>query len=325
MSLTFLGTAGSVPTARRATACFLVRRGGDKLLIDCGEGAQRQMLRSTGLLDLDEIYLTHYHADHYLGIPGLLKTYDLHDRQRRLVIYGPRGLRDLFKGLRRIFGRTRFDIELVELEPGDSTGHDGYRVEAVPVEHRVHALGYVLVEDPRPGRFDPERASALGVGAGPDFGRLQSGESVPGTGGPVRPEDVMGDPRPGRRVVVSGDTRACDTIGAAARGAQLLVHDASFCDSEEERAAETGHATARQAAALARAADVHLLALVHISTRYRVTDVLVEARQEFPSTEAPRDFDVVEIPLPERGEPELVPGGARPERQSNPIEVGGVP
>jgi ribonuclease Z len=322
LSLTFLGTGGSVPTARRATACFLVRREGDRLLFDCGEGAQRQMLQSTGLLDLDEIYLTHYHADHYLGIPGLVKTYDLHDRRRRLRVYGPRGLRDLFSALRRIFGRTRFDIELIELEPGDSVDHEGYRVEAVPVEHRVHALGYVLVEEPRAGRFDPERAAQLGVASGPDFGRLQKGESVPGESGTVGPADVMGDPRPGRKIVISGDTRACDTIEAAARGAQLLVHDASFCDAELERAADTGHATARQAAALARSAEVGLLALVHVSTRYRIADVLIEAREEFPAAEAPRDFDLVEIPLPERGDPRLVQGGARVESRSPAVEVG---
>jgi ribonuclease Z len=155
LSVVFLGTGGSVPTARRATACVLVRRGGDRLLFDCGEGAQRQMHRSTGLVQLDEIYLTHFHADHYLGIPGLLKTYDLQDRERPLKIYGPPGLVDLFRTIQRIVGRTRYPVELIELAEGEAVEHDGYAVRAYRAEHRIRAFGYAIVEDDRPGRFDP--------------------------------------------------------------------------------------------------------------------------------------------------------------------------
>jgi ribonuclease Z len=314
LSVVFLGTGGSVPTARRATACLLVRHGGDRLLFDCGEGAQRQMQRSTGLVHVDEIFITHFHADHYLGVPGLLKTYDLQGRERPLRIVGPPGLGELFLALRRIFGRLAYEVELVELDEGEAVVHDGYEVRAFPVDHRLRAYGYALVEEPRPGRFDPGRAAALGVDPGPDFGRLQDGEEVAAGGAVVRPGDVMGPARPGRKLVISGDTAPCEMTRVAAHEAELLVHDGSFADAEAERAAKTHHSTARQAAALAREAQVKLLALVHVSSRYDVGAVLAEARGELPGAVAPRDFDVVEIPFAERGEPRLVEGGARPPR-----------
>jgi ribonuclease Z len=314
LSVAFLGTGGSVPTARRATACLLARVGGDRLLFDCGEGSQRQMHRSTGLVHVDDIYLTHYHADHYLGLPGLLKTYDLQARERPLRIVGPPGLESLFQVLRRIFGRLSYQVELVELGQGDLVRRTGYEIRCFPVEHRMAAYGYALVEDERPGRFDPEVAMGLGVQPGPDFSRLQAGEPVRGADGQVRPEQVMGDPRRGRKVVVTGDTAPCEMTRIAAHEAELLVHDGSFADHEIQRAVETGHSTARQAAELARDAAVRLLALVHVSSRYDVRDVVREAREVFPATEAPRDFDLVEIPFPERGEPRLVENGARVRR-----------
>ncbi len=180
LDVVFLGTGGSVPTARRATACVLVRRGGDRLLFDCGEGAQRQMQRSTGLVQVDEIYITHLHADHYLGLPGLLKTYDLQGREPGLRIVGPPGLQELFVAIRRIVGRLHYPLELVELAEGEAVARDGYEVRAFPVAHRMPAHGYALVEDDRPGRFDPDAAAALGVAPGPDFGLLQDGQPVPG-------------------------------------------------------------------------------------------------------------------------------------------------
>jgi ribonuclease Z len=311
LSVVFLGTGGSVPSARRATACLLVRVGGERLLFDCGEGSQRQMQRSTGLVAVDEIYVTHYHADHYLGVPGLLKTYDLQGRERPLRIVGPPGLRELFKALGRIVGRLSYDVELVELDDGEALRHDGYEVRCFGVDHRVRAYGYALVEDERPGRFDPGVAERLGVAPGPDFGRLQAGKPVSGSDGEVSPEQVMGEPRRGRKIVVTGDTAPCEIVRVAAHEAELLVHDGSFADEETERAAETGHSTARQAGVLAREARVRLLALVHVSSRYDVREVLAEAREEFAACEAPRDFDVVEVPLPERGTPRLVEDGAR--------------
>ena len=180
LSVTFLGTGGSVPSARRSTASVLVARGGERLLFDCGEGTQRQMQRSLGLVQVDEIYLTHFHADHFLGLPGLLKTYDLTDRERPLAVYGPPGLQELFKMLRPLIGRIGFDLELVELEPGDVVAHDGDEIQPFEVAHSVRAYGYALVEDERPGRFDPEAATAAGVPEGPAFAALQRGETVEG-------------------------------------------------------------------------------------------------------------------------------------------------
>src|SRR6266508_3127354 len=311
LSTIFLGTGASVPSARRATACILIRAGGARLLIDAGEGAQRQMMHSTGLVQVDEIYLTHYHADHYLGLPGLLKTYDLQDRQAQLRIVGPPGLRSLFESLRRIFGKLRYPVELVEIEPGEAIGHEGFEMRAFGVEHGMPANGYAFVEAERPGRFDTDAARRLGVSDPRDYGRLQRGEKVAVDGGEVSPEQVMGDPRPGRKIVITGDTSPCEMTRIAAHAAQLLVHDGTFAIEESTRAAETGHSTARDAAQLAVDAEVGMLAIVHVSSRYNVSAVLGEARDAFPNTVAPRDFDLVEIPFPERGDPELIQGGAK--------------
>jgi ribonuclease Z len=311
MELVFLGTGGSVPTARRSTACVLARVGGERLLFDCGEGSQRQMQRSTGLIQVDDIYVTHLHADHYLGIPGLLKTYDLNGRERPLRIFGPPGLFDLFKALRRIFGRLGYEVDLIELEPDEPVDHGDYEVRPFAVEHRMRAHGYALVEDERPGRFDPEAAQLLGVRPGPDFKRLQDGREVTVGETIVTPDQVMGEARSGRKLVLTGDTAPCTMTRVAAHEAQVLVHDASFADAEVDRAGETGHSTARQAAALAVDAEVDMLALVHISSRYDIRAVLAEAREEFPEAIAPRDFDVIEVPFPERGAPRLIENGAR--------------
>lgn len=316
LSVAFLGTGGSVPTARRATACVLVMRGGDRIMFDCGEGSQRQLQRSLGLVQLDEIYITHLHADHYLGLPGLLKTYDLQSREAPLTIHGPPGIDELFGALRRVMGRTRYEVEVNELGPGQAVPHDGFEIRAFPVEHRMTAFGYRLGEADRPGRFDTEAAKRLGVPEGPAFAALQRGEQVKGPDGLVRPQDVLGDGRPGRTVVISGDTAPCIATAEAAQGAELLVHDGSFAEEETQRAVETGHSTAGQAAALAREAGVKMLALVHVSSRYNVGQVLEEARAEFGATIAPRDFDLVEVPFPDRGEPLLIPNGARERREA---------
>jgi ribonuclease Z len=319
LSLVFLGTGGSVPSARRSTASLLLARGGKRLMFDCGEGTQRQLQHSLGLSQVDEIYLTHFHADHILGLPGLLKTYDLTGREEPLTIYGPLGLLDLFKALGRLIGRTDYDLRLVELGPGDAVSHDGAQVRTFAVEHSVRANGYALIEDERPGRFDPEAAKRLGVPEGPAFAALQRGEQVDGGNGPVRPEEVMGEPRAGRTIAITGDTAPCRATVEAARGADLLVHDASFSEEEAQRAAETGHSTVGQAAAVAREAEVKMLALIHISSRYHVGTVLDEAREVFEPSLAPKDFDVIEIPFPERGEPQLIPNGARERVEWAPI------
>lgn len=312
LAVTFLGTGGSVPSARRSTASVLVARGGERLLFDCGEGTQRQMQRSLGLVQADEIYLTHFHADHVLGIPGLLKTYDLTDRQVPLKIYGPPGLTELFQVFSPLIGRLGFSLDLVQLGPGDAVEHDGYEVRPFEASHRTtRANGYALVEAERPGRFDPAAAAAAGVSEGPAYAALQRGEEVEGASGTVTPAQVMGPSRPGRTVVITGDTAPSPATVSAAADADLLVHDASFADEEVQRAAETGHSTVAQAAAVADEAHVKLLALVHISSRYHVGKVIEEARDVFEPTVAPKDFDVIQLPFPERGEPQLVPNGAR--------------
>jgi ribonuclease Z len=302
LSILFAGTAGSVPSARRGLPATLVRRGADRILIDCGEGTQRQLLRSVGLADLTDVFVTHLHADHWLGLPGMLKSFDLRDRDRPLTIHGPPGIRRLLLALRSVWGGTGYEIDILELEPGEAVRRDGYLVAAIPVRHRGAAYGYALVEDARPGRFDAELAQRLGVPFGPAFGALQRGETVAG----VRPEQVIGPERPGRRLVFSGDTRPCDEIAAAARRADVLVHDSTFAADEADRARQTGHSTAAEAAALARDAEVRMLALTHLSTRYGGRELRDEARAIFPGAEVPRDFDSVEVPLPEKGEPELV-------------------
>jgi ribonuclease Z len=307
LDVLFVGTAGSAPSARRGLPATLVRRGGDRLLFDCGEGTQRQLVRSTGLIELEQIFLTHFHADHVLGLPGMLKTFALRQRERPLTVYGPAGLRSLFNALRPIVGRLSFPVELRELAANDELERDGYRIAAYATDHGVGALGYALVEDPRPGVFDPDLAKRLGVTPGPDFGRLQEGETVSG----VRPEQVMGEARRGRRIVLTGDTAPCEMTRLVAFEADLLVHEATFLDEEAERAAETRHSTARQAAELAAAAGVNMLALTHISPRYGGREVRDEARAAFENTVVPRDFDRIEVPFPERGEPALVKSSER--------------
>jgi len=313
LDVVFLGTSGSTPTAQRGLSATLVRRGGDRLLFDCGEGTQRQLLRSdVGLVELEAVFLPHYHADLYLGLPGLLKTYALRGRDIPLTLYGPRGLRDLLGSLRRIFGRLPFPLDAVELDAGERLERQGYGIETFPVEHGVAAFGYSLVEDDRPGRFDVDAAERLGVPDGPPRGLLQRGETVTlSDGTTVGPEHVLGPARKGRKVTLAGDTAPASSVVDAASGADLLVHEATFLVDERARAKETLHSTAGEAALVAREEGVRLLALVHVSTRYFGHQVVEEARQLFPDTVVPRDFDVVEIPFPERGAPELVRAGAR--------------
>jgi ribonuclease Z len=302
LSLFFAGTAGSVPTPRRGLPALLLSAGGDRILFDCGEGTQSQLLRSVGLPELDAIFITHFHLDHWLGIVGMLKTFDLRARERALDVYGPPGLRGLFQALKPLIGRTFYPLNIHELEPHAEVRFDGYSIASFPVKHRTEAFGYAFIEDDRPGRFDVETARRLGITEGPDFGRLQRGETVNG----VAPEQVVGPARHGRRIVYSGDTSPVQTIEVYAHHAEVLVHEATFCEDDRARARETGHSTARQAALAAEAAGVKLLALMHLSTRYFPRDVRDEARAVFENTIVPRDFDAIEVPFPERGEPRLI-------------------
>ena len=314
VSLFFAGTAGSVPTARRGLPALLLRAGGQRVLFDCGEGTQQQLLRSIGLPELDSIFITHFHLDHWLGLLGMVKTFDLRARERPLRIYGPPGLQRLFAGLRPIVGRTGYPLELVDLEPHAEVRFGSFLITPFPVKHRVEAYGYAFVEDERPGRFDVDTARELGVPEGPAWGRLQRGETVNG----VTPEQVMGQTRPGRRIVISGDTAPCQAVEVFAHRADVLVHEATFIEEERARARETAHSTARQAGEIARDAGVGLLALTHLSTRYFPREVRDEARAVFPNTVVPRDFDELSVPFPERGEPGLVKAEPEPEPAAAP-------
>ena len=298
-----------------------MRRGGERLLFDCAEGTQRQLLRSSvGLVELREVFVTHFHADHVLGLPGMFKTFALRGRDLPLDVYGPRGLVDLLGSLKRVVGKLSYELRLHELEPGDVLERDGYRLATFAVAHGVSALGWSLIESTRPGRFDVEAADALGVPDGPERGVLQRGESVtlPG-GGTVAAEQVLGPPRSGRKLVVTGDTAPADEVVESAWGADLLVTEATFSEEERERAQETMHQTAAQAADLARRANVGLLALTHLSSRYFGPEIAREAREIFAETVVPRDFDVVDVPFAERGSPHLIKGGALHRREPEPV------
>jgi ribonuclease Z len=323
LDLVFLGTSGSAPTAARGPAALLVRRGGDRLLFDCGEGTQRQLMRSTvGLPDLDQIFITHYHGDHYLGLPGMLKTFQLRQRELPLTVYGPPGLRELFGALRRVFGKLSYGLELVEVRAGEALERDDYRILVYPVHHGVSAVGYAIDEDDRPGRFDTETADALEIPFGPERGALQRGESITlADGRVITPDAVLGEARPGRRIVLPGDTAPVETVRVLAEGADVLVHEATFAEEERDRAADTLHSTALQAAEIARDAGVRLLALTHVSPRYFGPELVREAEKVFPATVVPRDFDVIEVPFAERGEPRLVRRGAKPPRAQKPSDT----
>ncbi len=317
LSVFFAGTGGSVPSSRRGLPAVLIRRGGEHILIDCGEGTQRQLIKSVGLADVDSVFITHFHADHWLGLPGMLKSFGLRERTQPLSVYGPRGLTVLMEQMRFVYGRLPYELSVVELAPAEIVARDGYLIGAIPVRHKGEACyGYALVEDARPGRLDPELAQRLGVRPGPDFGRLQRGETVDG----VTPEQVLGAVRPGRKVVISGDTAPCESLIVAAHESDLLVHEATFAEEEAERARHTSHSTARQAAEAARDARVRMLALTHVSSRYPGGELREQAREVFPRTEAPRDYDTIEVPFPERGEPRLVRWSERRAREAAPAE-----
>ena len=321
LDIVFLGTSASAPTAQRAPTAILVRRGGERLLFDCAEGTQRQLMRSTlGLPDLEQIFLTHFHADHYLGLPGMLKTFSLRQREVPLTIYGPAGLRDLYKSLGRIVGKLSYPVELEEVRPGESLERDGYRILVFPVHHGVSAVGYAIDEAERPGEFDAQTADALGIPFGPERGALQRGESVTLDDGKVlTPDAVLGAARAGRRIVIPGDTAPVETVRVLSEGADVLIHEATFLEDERDRAADTLHSTALQAAEIARDAGVRLLALTHVSPRYFGPELAREAREVFPATVIPKDFDVIEVPFAERGAPELIRRGARPEKVSDTV------
>ncbi len=277
----------------RNVSSLALKREGRLFLLDCGEGTQRQMMRYGVGFSLGDILITHLHSDHYLGLPGLLRTMSLQGREEALRIWAPCGAGETLRALRDLGGdRLAFDARVHELRAGEAVEGEGFRVEAFATEHTRRSLGYALIEDDRPGRFDVAAARELGVPEGPLFGRLHRGESVDlEDGRRVRPAELVGPPRPGRKVVYTGDTRPCPETVRISRGADLLVHEATFTEEERGRARDTGHSTAADAARVARKAGVRRLALTHVSARYaeRPAQLLEEARAVFPGAELARD------------------------------------
>lgn len=299
--ITILGTAAARPTVARNVSAAALQREGDLWLVDCGEGTQRQMMRFGTGFGLRGILITHLHGDHILGIPGLMKTLALQAREEPLPVYGPPGSAALLESLIHLGGRlTAFPAPVIELAPGESLTLDEYRIEAYRVQHGVPAVGYALIEDARPGRFDVARARALGIPEGPLFGRLHRGESVDIEGRTITPEEVVGPPRPGRRVVFSGDTRPVPATVAIATGAEVLIHDATFTRDESDRARETFHSTAAQAAEVAAAAGVKRLVLTHVSARYSAAPSPLEREAQVHIADAvvAHDGMVLEIGYP---------------------------
>jgi ribonuclease Z len=304
LRVTFLGTSAAQPTIHRNLSGIAVKADTDLLLFDCGEGSQRQMIRYGTGFSVDAVFFTHFHADHYLGIIGFLRTLGMGGREHPLTLHGPApAKRLLHQAVHLGVDELAFPVEIVELRGGDVVKRGSYQVRAVQVEHRVNALAYVLEEGVRAGKFNLERARELGVPPGPSFGKLQRGEAVAlPDGRTVKPEDVLGEPRAGRKLVVSGDTRPCAALVDASRQADVLVHEATFSDDEQARALETRHSTAREAGRVAREAQAQRLILTHLSTRHDTdpSRLLQQAKEEFSgAVEVAHDGLTFEVPLRE--------------------------
>ena len=301
LNVIFLGTAGSLPTPERNPSAVLINREGELILFDCGEGTQRQMMRArTGMMRLNYIFLTHLHADHILGIPGLLETMAFQDRKNPLTIAGPIRTVELverFNSLGYYF--RNFEVKAMELAPGDVIEMAGYKVKAIETFHSIPSLGYCLEEDQRLGRFNRDDAIALGISPGPMFGQLQQGQAVEVNGRLIKPDQVMGQPRPGRKIVYTGDTRPCQQVELASKNADLLIHDAALAEDLAAWAQETRHSTAQEAAQLASRSNVRQLILTHISSRYSqdITPLIEEAKRFFENTIVAEDLMNIEIRL----------------------------
>ena len=302
LSVTFLGTGAACPTVERNVSSLAVHREGEMFLIDCGEGTQRQMMRYGVGFSFQDIFFTHYHADHLLGVTGLFRTMGLLDRTEGVTLYGPKGAQRILGGALQVgIERNKFPVDIIEVQPGDRLGRGEYELAVFETEHRADTVGYALVEHDRLGRFDPDRARELGVPEGPLWGQIHKGKAITlPDGSAVTPDQLVGPTRPGRTVVFSGDTRPHPAVIAASRGADLLVHEATFGEEERGRAVETGHSTAREAAMVAREAGVRRLVLTHISARYtrEAPELLEEAQSVFPAVQVARDGLTIEVPFP---------------------------
>ena len=301
LSLILLGTSASRPTVERNVSSLALVREGETMLFDCGEGTQRQMMRYGVSFSLSDIFFTHFHADHVIGVIGLMRTMALQGRTEALRLWGPKGAgRHLKRAEQFGVDRLTFPVEIEELDHHQNVKRTDYAIVPFAVEHGPGpAMGYALVEDDRKGRFDPEQARALGVPEGPLWGRIHRGESVTlDDGRVVKPAELVGPPRRGRTIVVTGDTRPCANTIDAARNADLLVHEATFGDEEAERAVETGHSTAREAARVAREANCARLILTHFSARYSrdAQELEAQARAEFEPVSIGKDGMEIEVP-----------------------------
>jgi len=303
LQIIFLGTAASIPTPTRALSAVAVKRKGELLLFDCGEGTQRQMVQAKiGFNRKTRIFITHMHGDHVLGLPGILQTMSLLGRERPVHVYGPKGTAAFIGAMiETVQFSVGFPVEVQEVEEGVICREKEYEVHSAWAEHSVQSLAYALIEKPRPGRFHTERATSLGVPKGPSWSKLQRGENVELSDGRViRPEDVLGPSRPGRKIVYGGDTRPSDNIAELAKGADVLIHEATFAENLAERAEEDLHSTPGEAALIAKKAHVKLLVLTHISSRYGDASVLLEeAKKNFPKVMVAEDFMRIDVPLKE--------------------------
>jgi ribonuclease Z len=301
LSLTFLGTSAARPTVERNVSSLAVQREGETLLFDAGEGTQRQMMRYGTSFALNDIFFTHFHADHFLGVIGLVRTLGLQGRTDPLRLYGPRGAQRVLETAMQLgVERVPFPVEVKEMKAGESIKRDGYALEAFATEHGPPggSIGYALREAERLGRFDPEKARSAGVPEGPLWGKLQRGESVQlADGRTLTADGIVGPKRPGRLVVITGDTRPCASVVDAAQGADLIVHEATFGEEEKERAKETQHSTAKEAAQVALAAQAKRLVLSHVSARYSISaeELVKEAREVFAEVSVARDGLVIEV------------------------------
>jgi ribonuclease Z len=301
LTITLLGTSAAIPSVDRGLSAVAVQREGETVLFDCGEGTQRQMMRYGVSFAFHEIFFTHYHADHLLGLTGLLRTLGLQDRTAPVTLYGPRGAaRVLGAAVGLGIERNRFEVPIIEVAAGQTLSRPDYDIIVFATDHRADTVGYALVEHTRLGRFNPERARALGIPEGPLWGRIHKGEAIElADGTRVEPPQLVGEARRGRKVVYTGDTRPCASVVTAAAGADLLVHEATFGEEERDRAVETGHSTAAQAAEVARQAGVRRLVLTHISPRYSrdAPELLAEARAVFPDSIVARDGLTLDVPF----------------------------
>ena len=305
LTLTFLGTGAAVPTLERNVSSLAISREGETLLFDCGEGTQRQMMRYGVGFSFREMFFSHYHSDHLLGLTGLIRTLGMQGRTDPVTLYGPKGAGRILRGALDVgIERTKFPVEIVEVRPGEALARDEYDILVFPTEHRADTVGYALVEHPRLGRFDPERARELGILEGPAWGQLHRGETVElPDGRTIDPEGLVGERRSGRTVVYTGDTRPREEVIEAARGADLLIHEATFGHDELDRAKDTGHSTALEAAEVARAAGVRRLVLTHISARYsrEAPELLAEAQAVFSETIVARDGLAIDVGFAHEG------------------------